>query len=228
MYYNHREYIADPERDGDRLFNGAYVNISSEHVSQLVQDFDWIGDFQDAFSEWVEYINMVKTHRQLQIDSNNTMVLSFNYDDMIQKTYKIPDIKVLNIHRFGSPGEYIYVFGHNNEPIGPGIEDGDESDLGLIRRNQYMVYKDCTSRRGMIEEFLAEKPIEEIDVFGCSFNEIDYPYFATVKETINDDSPWTLYYYDEKAKNGAEEYKNRLHIDNCRIVHSSEFPRCLY
>ncbi len=164
LYYNHPEYISDPERDGDRIVNGRYVNISSKHANELIKDFNWIDDFQLAFSEWVEFINLAKTHQQLQIDSTNSLVLSFNYNTMVQDTYGIPELMIQYVHRMSIGDGYFYVFGHNKEPVVPDISDSPEKELELstVSRMQMAVYKDCESRLSLVDELIEGKKSIEL------------------------------------------------------------------
>ena len=63
--------------------------------------------------------------------------------------------------------------------------------------------------------------IDEVIVIGHSYNEIDFPYFKKISESINNRATWTLYYYSESDKESAEKLMAEIHIGSNLLRYNS-------
>lgn len=67
--------------------------------------------------------------------------------------------------------------------------------------------------------------VDEVIVLGHSYNDIDFPYFEKISESINKNAKWVLSYFSETDKESAEKVMDELKIsDDLReYKHYKEF-----
>ena len=58
--------------------------------------------------------------------------------------------------------------------------------------------------------FSSLSDIDEVIVIGHSYNEIDYPYFKKISESISHKATWTLHYFSDKDKVNAERLMSEI------------------
>ena len=129
---------------------------------------------------------------------------SFNYTDTLGFVYGISFDKIKYIHKYAGAhffGEKL-IFGHNNKKFN-GYEILQES------------YKDV---EGIIEENkswfdeLSLIGIDVVEVIGCSYNDIDYPYFIRIKNCCPK-AKWILNWYSNDDFQKRKKYIETLKLE---------------
>lgn len=129
---------------------------------------------------------------------------SFNYTDTLGFVYGISFDKIKYIHKYAGAhffGEKL-IFGHNNKKFN-GYEILQES------------YKDVD---GIIEENkswfdeLSLIGIDVVEVIGCSYNDIDYPYFIRIKNCCPK-AKWILNWYSNDDFQKRKKYIETLKLE---------------
>lgn len=159
-----------------------------------------------AFDNWVLSLNqsVVSMHPIISFDKNAFFV-TFNYTETLEIVYKIPRKSILYIHgRANSEDELL--FGHNKSSIqieyeieqkhlGSGNTAVNDFSLwiGSLNKNvDYNLYKVSPS-------FDILTDIEQINIYGYSFNMIDSVYMEDLFErTYNNHPHWNISYYSDE------------------------------
>ncbi len=132
--------------------------------------------------------------------------LTFNYTNLLEEIYEINENNVIHIH--GNAGMAVFdlddiIFGHN--------KNINANDCDLVKRTFKNTEKILSQNKQKINEFLSQT--DEITVIGFSYNNIDFPYFeyiANYKKIFK----WNFYYYSDKDKEAAENYKKKLKLED--------------
>lgn len=146
-----------------------------------------ISGVRDQFEEWISGISIDDIEAQFHFLRPGRFI-SFNYTDVLQTVYGIPEDSILHIH--GSAARYEQlIFGHGDEIINePEFDDEGESNRtmfsdaqGNAKRPLYEFKKPVTEiLKRNTAYFEALSNIETIVVLGHSLNEIDLPYFKAI------------------------------------------------
>lgn len=194
---NSIDYGADDFHEGDRYSGGIEAEQKFEDTMTKILGY---------FGTWVNSLGDLLSDTEVDLDKE-AVFINFNYTLTLEKLYKIPSVRVYHFH--GMLGDNVYILGHgrsyqeieksirDNEPQPP--KDLPEEDLHDWYANQwdeayentvgYTASKLASYRKNTGEVinanaalFASMADLEEIIVFGCSFSEIDTPYFS---EAIN-------------------------------------------
>lgn len=179
---------------------------------------------QKAFISWIESIekNIFPTKPDKQpkpfypIPNNNSFFVVFNYTHTLQKMYNIDNSHIFYPHgEAGNPKEYPK-FGHGDSSASEQIEAletyDDDSHYIIDWISQYVseAQKNVEDYLWDTSNFLENIEINDdeeiiINVLGCSFSNIDVPYFIKVTE-IFPDAEWNISYYSDEDKKRIKDF----------------------
>lgn len=172
---------------------------------------------QKCFCNWLSQISFDGLEKKAILIERNSYYLTFNYTSTLEKVYNIPTQNILHIHgTFKGYDNDRIVYGHGGHP--------------------YIIEKDIDDPRiaegeGIIKEYFekTKKPVKQIihkyykffykiitdvtnvTIIGHSMNEIDYPYFKRICNSIKGRIDWTYYYHSMKdIENCLKCLENRL------------------
>ena len=174
---------------GNQLFNNSFID------TQLPDIID------EAFTKWIRSIKM-PTAKAYDCIGKEALYLTFNYTDTLEGLYQVPEQQVLHIHGRASKGDKLIV-GHNRE-INPG--DYWDDSLDMRENNERMqrltdMNTLCKPVFEIMEHndwfFKSLRSIKDIFIIGHSCEEVDYPYFYKVKESVAKDAMWHFNPYCE-------------------------------
>ncbi|WP_195667176.1 bacteriophage abortive infection AbiH family protein [Phocaeicola vulgatus] len=177
-------------------------------VAAIEDSPDWIfrpvlDEFIEAFTEWVNSIDITVADKVLDLPSCSTY-LTFNYTETLEKIYGIPQLNILHIH--GSRlSENNYIIGHDN-PRDTDEVYNDEGEYIFVQdtwskiiawMNEFV--KDCEYIINANQDFFKGlSNIEQVVVYGHSFSEIDWPYMREIAKQIGKNKPWIISYHEDK------------------------------
>lgn len=215
---------SDDFRDGDWYNAQIYVEQESDELLENIRS---------GFEEWIESLDIEKVTKKYKIDSSARFI-TFNYTDVLEQIYKISNLNVLHIHN--RVGEDL-IFGHGKKVENFNVKEalyGDENahlsidEDGNIESNESghekfaedAVCAFYDKMRKHSEEVIQNhsdffdnlSEINDVFVLGHSYNEIDFPYFKKISESINIISNWNLFYFSDKDKNSAEKIMTAINI----------------
>lgn len=179
---------------GNQLFNN---NLIDTQLPDIINE---------AFTKWMSSIPM-PSRPAYDFISSNASYLTFNYTDTLERLYHIPEQQVLHIHGRASKREKLIV-GHN-QMIDPSEYWDDKLD---VRENNERMQRlmDMNDLCKPVYEIMSRNEdffqglytVHDVHIIGHSCDEIDYPYFEKVKESVSKDVKWHFNPHQEKdAKN---------------------------
>lgn len=206
LWSNFEETLGDPKY---KTIDFLYKCFESDITGSIHPDL------KQSLKKWVFSlgINDAKSKKFFKDSfASEDYFLTFNYIDLLEEIYEINKNNVIHIH--GNVGMTIFdlddiIFGHN--------KNINSNDCDLVKRTFKNTEKILSQNRQQINEFLSKT--DEITVIGFSYNNIDFPYFeyiANYKKIFK----WNFYYYSDKDKEAAENYKKKLKLEDeiCKII----------
>lgn len=191
---------------GNMLFNNGFIDTQLPDI------------ISEAFTKWVRSIK-IPFQKVYENISTESLYLTFNYTDTLETLYQIPEWKVLHIHGRASKGEKLIV-GHNHH-INPADYWDDKIDLRENNERMQRLtdmndlckpYYDIIERNEIIFQLM--NSISDIYVIGHSCDEIDYPYFRKVRESVKSNAMWHFNTYSEVDERRIEVLKQKLGIES--------------
>lgn len=153
---------------------------------------------QYCFEKWVDYCQQIITDPiYTSVERENSFFINFNYTDVLQWLYKIPEERVLHIHGRASKHDHL-VFGHGNH-LYLGMQstpDEEEtcSELNRYEKNPYSyIY-----RHEELPAILSDA--EYVHIYGFSISKVDEDYLAWIEKNTPRDCKWEFSWYSEEDK----------------------------
>lgn len=234
IYENTPNFASDEFRDADWYDAQIYIE---EECNKL------LNYIRSGFEEWINSLELDTITKKYEIDKT-ARFFTFNYTEVLEKIYEIPAENIFHIHK--KVGEEL-IFGHGkdvekfnvkkalygdenahliiNEEMGDVVttEDGHEqfaesavcAFYDKMRKHTNEIIKEYSN------QFHNLSDIDEVIVIGHSYNEIDFPYFKKISESINNRATWTLYYYSESDRVSAEKLMAEIHIGSNLLRYNS-------
>lgn len=159
---------------------------------------------RESFCNWLSQISFDGLVKKAIPIERDAYYLTFNYTRTLEDVYDIPTQNILHIHGiFKEHDNDEIIYGHGGRPyiIEKGIDDprvaeGEEiikdyfektakPVMQIIHRYQKFFYKMITD-------------VTNVTIIGHSMNDIDYPYFRRICNSIRGRTDWTYYYHSPK------------------------------
>lgn len=155
----------------------------------------------NSFVDWLSQISFNGVKQQAITLDKDAYYLTFNYTRTLEKVYNIPRQNILHIHGtyMGNDNDEI-IYGHGGRlyTIDKDIEDPRIEEGERIIRD----YFDTTAKpvKQIIHKyrkFFYKMVIDatNVTIIGHSMNDIDYPYFWRLFNSIKNSVNWTYYYH---------------------------------
>lgn len=166
---------------------------------------------QYCFEKWVEDCQRIITDpKYTSIERENSFFINFNYTDVLQWLYKIPEERVLHIHGRASKHDHL-IFGHGNHLyLGkPSTYDEEETcfELNRYEKNPYVYIFKHEELPAILSD------AEYIHIYGFSISEVDEDYLDWIEMNTPRDSKWEFSWYSEEDKRRI----NHFILDHWRI-----------
>jgi hypothetical protein len=169
-----------------------------------------------CFEKWIEDQHRVIINPQyLRIEKEDSFFINFNYTDVLELLYKIPEERILHIHGRLTRRERL-IYGHNMFLSGSSMDHNEDKvcfELNKYHKNPYEhIYK---------HEELNEvvKDVEYVYIYGFSFSTIDEDYIDWVFKNVSSRSKWEISWFSDEDKNRIDRFvlehwglKDRLKI----------------
>lgn len=197
----------DFEIDYDHMMRSASAIEDSPEIELMPRKEELI----KCFSQWVESIWISEEPLQIEIPQD-ARYLTFNYTETLEKLYGISSANVLHIHGgiydpiFGH-GKYYNSYGYDADPLYQIA--AKEKIISVMNELHKDVYGIIAKHK---EYFESLNDINQIIVRGHSYGEIDFPYFARLKEVVSSDCIWKLGCHTYKDKYAATSMSKKLSI----------------
>ena len=238
MWFEFEKYIEGLSTDYLNDYNedktGELVSYGSDefrdrdnHTLEFYYDTDlsWITSLKGAFYEWISSIELPSS-KKYSIDSKDSLVLNFNYTDLLGRVYGVPSSKIIHIHGTLQSKDSL-IMGHrahpNSRELNASLGGGDTR-----LRRAYDQCSDYLSEFYKPVELIAERlgdflkrcsGIERVIVLGHSYNEIDWPYFRVIADRCHD-AEFVFSTYSEEDRNRLERMARESSVGKYRIIQS--------
>ena len=222
------EIIAEAERR--REFEQKYNIPPDLHVDSYCAK--WLKGLLDVlqycFEKWVDNCQRSITNpKYIHIEKENSFFVNFNYTDVLEMLYKIPEERVLHIHGRSSKHERL-IYGHNTFLLGSSMNNDEERvsfELGKYHKNPYEhIYK-----HQELQEIL--KDVEYVHIYGFSFSPVDEDYMDWFFNNVPHTSQWEVSWFSEEDKNRIDKFildhwslKDRLKIIKLEEITQTRKP----
>lgn len=179
---------------------------------------------QYCFERWVqESQTYFHVTNHVILEKEDSFFINFNYTDVLQWIYKIPEDKVLHIHGRASKHERL-VFGHNELYLrGNTVEENQVCfELGKYQKNPYEhIYK-------YYNKFDRLKDIEYVHIYGFSFSPVDEDYIDWIYNNTPKRAEWEVSWFSDRDKEridkfvlyhlGLKERLKYIHLDDIKEI----------
>ena len=179
-----------------------------------------------CFEKWIEDQHRVIINPQyLRIEKDDSFFINFNYTDVLEMLYEIPEERILHIHGRLTRRERL-IYGHNMFLSGSSMDYNEDKvcfELNTYHKNPYEhIYK---------HEELNEvvKDVEYVYIYGFSFSTIDEDYIDWVFKNVSSRSKWEVSWFTNEDKNRIDRFvlghwglKDRLKIIRLEEVAQNE------
>lgn len=186
----------------------------------FADEFKYIEKLTTYLKEWIEVVNQeldgMNRRTSLINESHQDIFINFNYTTTLEDIYNISRWNVLHIHGVVDSDNEL-VLGHSNSSR---INYFNEKYTDYQNRFDeqsapiYNVLTDyCSKTYKDVNNYIHKlfslnfDAVERVIIIGHSLGDVDLPYFEEVKERVNGDAAWHVYYYDE---NLIEMFRDKL------------------
>ncbi len=158
---------------------------------------------QYCFEKWVEECHETIVNPQyLAIEKEDSFFINFNYTDVLEIVYKIPEERILHIHGRSSKHEHL-IYGHGKLVIESSTNKEGENvcfELSNYHKNPYKyIYK-----YQELKEIV--KDVEYVHILGFSFSPIDEDYIDWVFKNVTSYSQWEVSWFTNEDKNRIDKF----------------------
>lgn len=200
-----------------------YCTIRDSQIN-AINAFDvFVVKFMDEFKKWLCQLNEPNSNK-VNFEVDNSLFLNFNYTQTLEIFYGIPQSQIMHIHGCISDENSI-IMGHDSieEDLIHLLEkeeyDGantrfdnsfssdemysllhfgyDKAFSGAIKCSLNLQKGVTSIIKNNISFFDKLDGVDEINVYGFSFSEIDMPYIEKINE-IAPFAKWTIYYHSNR------------------------------
>lgn len=159
---------------------------------------------QFCFESWVKDCqSMITDPKYTHIEKDDSFFINFNYTDVLEWLYEIPEGKVLHIHGRASKHEHL-IFGHDIHPHGGIFSSVDVdhtcSELCRYHKNPY----EHIFKHDKLPEIISD--VKEIHVYGLSISPVDENYLDWIEQHTPLDCKWEFSWHTDKDKERIEKF----------------------
>ena len=170
---------------------------------------------KEQFADWVKGINIADAYNSKQYIPpipRESLYFSFNYTNILQKIYPVPDAQVIHIHGNCSYDNDL-ILGHGfrvEKSLNP--YRGPEQDTRIAEAydsideyfgNTFKPSEDIIKEESVF--FSSLNNVNEVIVLGHSLAEVDGVYFAEINKSIQENARWIVALYKGEEKSGSLE-----------------------
>ena len=157
--------------------------------------------FRKSFCNRLSKISFDGLEKKTIPIERNAYYLTFNYTCTLEKIYDIPTQNILHIHgTFKGHDNDRIVYGHGGHPYivekdidDPRIAEGEVIIKDYFEKTKKPVKQIIHKYNKFFYKMITD--VTNVTIIGHSMNEIDYPYFKRIGNSIKGRIDWTFYYH---------------------------------
>lgn len=189
------DYGCDNWRDA---FNHDYQHELERMIDRITQGI------RKCFCNWLSQISIDGLeHKAIPIE-RDAYYLTFNYTRTLERIYDISTYNILHIHGTykGYDNDRI-IYGHGGHSYivekyidDPRIAEGEEIIKDYFEKTTKHVKQIIHKYQKFFYRMIVN--VTNVTIIGHSMNEIDFPYFKKIGDSIKGRVDWTYYYHSTK------------------------------
>lgn len=186
-----------------------------------------LNDVRNTFHDWILSLNHARKAAKLNIDTDNSLFLNFNYTKTLEDIYGIHEANILHIHGSIDDDEFILGHGEDKKSIEDRLDPQEEWDgisdpseffgfhlhdsitektIGAGIEEIFSLRKDVMHLISKNKEFWNKlKNVKHVYIFGISFSKVDEPYLIKITDSVLPTATYVISYY---SKNDIERINN--------------------
>lgn len=226
--------VDDLDLDGDPIGIKDTMDVYWE------EQYRFIEQLNEYVEKWIRQVRLFKAEQRKTefIDNTTDYFFTFNYTNVLERIYHIPSEHILHIH--GGLPPYCDeppVLGHGNterieqyreraEEAQRECEEGEESIYNAIAKYYERTRKNTARCMAFKDRFFGQlSGVDQVEIIGQSFGEVDMPYLIYLKSCIMEKAYWKFYFHTREDKDAAEKAVKELGLkrSNYKILASEEF-----
>lgn len=154
-----------------------------------------------SFIDWLSQISFQGIKKMLIDLDRDAYFLTFNYTRTLERVYNIPQQNILHLHgKFTGTDNDEIIYGHGGHLyiIDKEIEDtriaeGEEIIKSYFEKTTKPVRQIIHKHQKFFYRMITD--VTNVTIIGHSMNEIDYPYFKRIVNSVKKNTQFTYYYY---------------------------------
>lgn len=157
---------------------------------------------QYCFEKWVSSCQeMLYKTKYVKLETKDSYFINFNYTDVLQWLYMIPEDRVLHIHGRASTKDHL-IFGHNSPMLHGDSKDEDETCFELYKyeKNPYKYIFKYNELPNIL------KDVEFVHIYGFSFSPVDLDYIDWIYLNTPKSSQWEVSWFSDQDKARVESF----------------------
>lgn len=188
-----------------REFEKRYNMPSSLHFdSYCARRLNGLLDvLQYCFEKWVDNCQRsITAPKYIHIEKEDSFFINFNYTDVLEMLYEIPEESVLHIHGQSSKHERL-IYGHNKSLYGSSMSNDEEQvafELNKYHKNPY----EHIFKHQELQKIL--KDVEYVHIYGFSFSVVDEDYMDWFFNNVSATSQWEVSWFSNEDKNRIDKF----------------------
>ena len=220
------EIIAEVERrqEYEQRYNMLPNLYFDSHCAKRLRGM--LDVLQYCFEKWVNKCQRAITDpKYIHIEKNDSFFINFNYTDVLEMLYEIPEERVLHIHGRSSKHERL-IYGHNAFISGETLNNEEEQVTFELRQYFKNPYKQIFKH---LELHDILKTVEYVHIYGFSFSEVDEDYMDWVFNNVPTTSHWEVSWFSDIDKNRIDKFiwDHRSLTDRLKIIKLEELAKKL-
>ena len=151
--------------------------------------------------DWVRSLNQLPLRRKYPDIEADSLFISFNYTNTLERHYRIHPSRINYIHGDGQEDNCDLIFGHDmhDEDLYSEFDENQEGQGRLIvqsflKQSQKPVERILEDNQDFWNKLSS---IREVIVIGHSLSAVDAPYFNMIDVYVSKGCLWKVSYYDE-------------------------------
>lgn len=188
-------------------------------------NYKFLYKVDELMLQWVKSISLSKIPKRCKFDADD-LFLTFNYTQVLEEIYRIPENQVLHIHGSIHDGEIIVGHGDNViiEKLSSNVlqsqerfDEFGESVYEFIYKIQSKYLKDSKKIIFVNRSFFDNlKYVNEVYVMGHSFGKVDWAYFEEVNKNIKG-AVWNVYYHESNDKEAFDCLNKKIKLQKSKL-----------